>query len=223
MERLTNDDPQTIFGNAVNLFYAKDNATWVRGGGPWPEYEDVTLSDFTRRLIKEYAPDACKNADSITDSELGEVVACWIDSGVDCMEGVIALMYTVGWAFAELRHRLKAYEDTGLEPEEIREVQAAMAPIPFGRFRDIMEAERAGRLVVLSTPMIPLVQGEDSMDTDVYCPRCGESVSGGWPNAEPDSEWKLCQCPYCGQSIDDWKVITREEAERALEGGGDHG
>ena len=45
--------------------------------------------------------------------------------------------------------RLKEYEDTGLEPREIAEVQEAMAPIPFGRFHDIVEAERAGRLVLL--------------------------------------------------------------------------
>lgn len=45
--------------------------------------------------------------------------------------------------------RLKEYEDTGLEPKEIAEVQEAMAPIPFGRFHDIMEAERGGRVVLL--------------------------------------------------------------------------
>lgn len=45
--------------------------------------------------------------------------------------------------------RLAAYEDTGLEPEEFKEVQEAMKPIPFGRFREVMEAERDGRCVVL--------------------------------------------------------------------------
>lgn len=44
---------------------------------------------------------------------------------------------------------LKAYRDTGVTPEEIAEVQAAMEPIPFGRFHDIMEAERSGRLAIL--------------------------------------------------------------------------
>lgn len=45
--------------------------------------------------------------------------------------------------------KLCAYEDTKVTPEEIAEVQVAMDPIPFGRFHDIMEAERGGRLVVL--------------------------------------------------------------------------
>ena len=44
---------------------------------------------------------------------------------------------------------LKAYRDTGVTPEEIAEVQAAIDPIPFERFHDILEAECGGRLVVL--------------------------------------------------------------------------
>ena len=48
-----------------------------------------------------------------------------------------------------LKERLAAYEDTGLEPEEISTVQECLVPIPFGRFHDIMKAERDGRLVLL--------------------------------------------------------------------------
>ncbi len=127
--------------------------------------------------------------------------------------------------------RLAAYEDTGLEPEQVKDMAEnaetrlltwfeATYGYSVGELMDLLEAKQESRLAVLSTPMIPLVQSEDSMNTDVYCPRCGESVSGGWPNAEPDSEWKLCQCPCCGQSVDEWKVISREEAERAMGGGG---
>ena len=80
----------------------------------------------------------------------------------------------------------------------------------------LAQAKAEGRLVVLSTPMIPLVEPDDPMDSDVYCPACGVSVSGGWPDYHPDLEWKMCQCPHCGQSIDDTKTITREAAEKAL-------
>lgn len=51
--------------------------------------------------------------------------------------------------FNQINGELQAYKKTGLEPKEIVEVQEAMEPIPFGRFHDIMEAERGGRLVVL--------------------------------------------------------------------------
>lgn len=48
--------------------------------------------------------------------------------------------------------RLKSYEDTGLEPEEIERLQEYMKPFTIqdmDRFREIMDAEKAGRLVVL--------------------------------------------------------------------------
>ncbi len=48
----------------------------------------------------------------------------------------------------ELFYRLAVYEDTGLTPEEIKTVQDNLTPIPFSRYLEIMEAERAGRLVV---------------------------------------------------------------------------
>ena len=45
--------------------------------------------------------------------------------------------------------RLAVYEDTGLTQEEITAVQELLLPIPFGRFHAIMEAERAGHLMIL--------------------------------------------------------------------------
>lgn len=49
----------------------------------------------------------------------------------------------------KILERIADYEDTGLEPEEIAKVQAALDTIPFGRFYEIMQAEREGRCVVL--------------------------------------------------------------------------
>ena len=78
--------------------------------------------------------------------------------------------------------RLVTYEDTGLMPEEIKEVQEAMAPIPFGRFHDIMEAERAGRLVLLPESNTPLTLEElrqmDGEPVWVEFPKCPEA--SGW-------------------------------------------
>lgn len=103
----------------------------------------------------------------------------------------------------ELRYceKLAAYEDTGKTPEEV----AAL-----------LKAESEGRLVVLSEPMIPLVCSDDMTDSDVYCPKCGETLSGGWEKADADCSLKLFQCFHCGQSIDDSRAITREAAEAAL-------
>ena len=100
--------------------------------------------------------------------------------------------------------KLAQYEDTGLTPAEVAEYAKAKAE---------------GRVVILSTPMIPLVLDSDPMGTDVFCPSCGETLSGGWPDYCADQEWKLCQCFHCGQSIDDTKTITRKADEAALKGG----
>ena len=54
---------------------------------------------------------------------------------------------------AKFFNRLSAYEDTGLEPEEIYEVRFLIAaqrdPQKLARLRELVLAEQAGRLVVL--------------------------------------------------------------------------
>ena len=81
------------------------------------------------------------------------------------------------------------------------------------RLRELVEADRDGRAVVLSEPMKPMVY--KSNDTDVYCPACGHTLSGGWPLSDADDYRKMCQCPNCGQSIDDTKC---ESSESLLKG-----
>jgi len=44
---------------------------------------------------------------------------------------------------------LGEYRSTGMTAQEIKQVQEAVNPIPFGRFYEIMEAEREGRLKIL--------------------------------------------------------------------------
>ena len=58
MERLTTDNPKDNIQTALNLFYAKDGWTWVMGGGPAPEYHDVSLCDYVRSMVKAHTPDA---------------------------------------------------------------------------------------------------------------------------------------------------------------------
>ena len=116
--------------------------------------------------------------------------------------------------------RLAAYEEIGLEPEDMKKAFNEDATLKLagqilgvtpGRLRELAQAEKEGRLVVLSEPMKPMVYKPN--DTDVYCPSCGESLSGGWPLSDADDLRKLCQCPNCGQSIDDTRC---EAAEAAL-------
>lgn len=54
--------------------------------------------------------------------------------------------------------RLVAYEDTGLEPEEVRKIMDAYAKtfgkgVSFDRIQELIQAEKDGRLVVLPFPV----------------------------------------------------------------------
>ena len=80
----------------------------------------------------------------------------------------------------------------------------------LSRLRELVQADRDGRCVVLSEPMVPMVQ--ITGDTDVYCPTCEQNISGGWPLSDAGDYRKLCQCPHCGQAIDDTKCEVVEEA-----------
>ena len=80
----------------------------------------------------------------------------------------------------------------------------------LSRLRDLVQADRDGRCVVLSEPMSPM--GQIPGDTDVYCPNCAQSLSGGWPLSDAGDYRKMCQCPNCGQSIDDTICEFSEEA-----------
>lgn len=83
----------------------------------------------------------------------------------------------------------------------------------LSRLRELVQADREGRCVVLSEPMSPMVQIPG--DADVYCPNCARTLSGGWPLSDAGDYRKMCQCPNCGQAIDDTKC---EFSEEALEG-----
>lgn len=94
--------------------------------------------------------------------------------------------------------RLAAYEDA----------------MPLERAQELAQAEKDGRLAVLDEPRKPLVWGDDEHNS-VLCPNCNHDLMGGFPEDEY-CENDMYQCPYCGQSIDSAKAITREEAEAAL-------
>lgn len=113
MNRLTTDNPQNNLQTALNLFFVKDGQAWVRGGGEYPDFRDVTLYDYIRSAVKHCATSP-ELFDMIDDGLIGEVMADWSMDGNISKEGLLGVLYQAGWAFAELRERLKAYEDTGL-------------------------------------------------------------------------------------------------------------
>lgn len=83
------------------------------------------------------------------------------------------------------------------------------------RLRELVEADKDGRIAILSEPMKPMVYKPN--DTDVYCPKCGETLSGGWELSDADDGRKMVQCPKCGQAIDDTKCEPTAESALAKE------
>lgn len=115
--------------------------------------------------------------------------------------------------------KCQAYEDTGLEPEEIKQVfteetvlkvAGQFLGITPDRLRELAQADREGRCVVLNMPRKPLVWGDGDKNT-CLCPYCGKDLMG-----IPYGERMVLQCPECGQYLDVTKIITRAEAEAAL-------
>lgn len=105
-------------------------------------------------------------------------------------------------AFEKLVDRLGAYEDTGLEPEDVTDMMAAHGTAigalaeyrklgPINRFRELAQADREGRVVVLDERKSPC-------DLCVYNP---PSSLDGKP------------CTMCPAAAKDY--------EAALGGGGD--
>lgn len=230
MERLTTDNPQNNTEVALNLVYVKDGQAWVRNGGPDPGYPDVTLYDYMRLIIACHGPMSIKG--EFTDDELGDALDDALFDGIETKEGLVALLYTLAWAFAELRHRLAEYEDTGLEPEVCVEYkkfedEAVSKNVPFSRIIELMNADADGRLMVLPCK----VGGElwvndkdgkprrmvlDAPDIRCHCAK------------EDNLCMALCDSPNAGicayrlknDGTDFGKTVflTREEAEAALGG-----
>ena len=63
--------------------------------------------------------DALSNNNDVFDEEILELGIFKIDYNI---EGLIAIFYRNLWAMAELREKLMQYENIGLEPEQIKEI-----------------------------------------------------------------------------------------------------
>ena len=126
MKRLTTDDPQNNLSIALNLFYVKNRETMVRGGGPAPDYPDVTLNEYIRTIAKTHGIDLGIGEETQDDMETGEAMFELLFDGVETLAGVLATLYAAGWAFSELRELLSRYDDTGLSPQEIEEMKFRM-------------------------------------------------------------------------------------------------
>ena len=125
----------------------------------------------------------------------------------------------------KILNRLAAYEDTGLEPEEIYEVRFLIAaqrdPQKLARLRELVLADQDGRLVVL-----PCKVGDTLFDTYFGDIREKEVVSVGFMLSKSVKHMTIHANNFRG-AITEIEIdrigkeifYTREEADAALKGG----
>lgn len=134
-------------------------------------------------------------------------------------------------SFDRLVERLAAYEDTGLEPEEVLPKDKAdeialklmrLANLEnfcsYIRLRELAEADKDGRLAVLPTKTVFELTWDAGPDCDLVCP---VSIDGHGCCDFCD-KGKLCiyerECQQGHiEQIGKTVFLTREEAEKALE------
>ena len=123
---------------------------------------------------------------------------------------------------AKFFNRLSAYEDTGLEPEEIYEVRFLIAaqrdPQKLARLRELVLADQDGRLVVLPSKTVWELTMDAGPDCDMKCPvdafdealgcdLCSKAKQFAYER--PCTQERLKEL---GKTV----FLTREEAEAAL-------
>lgn len=122
----------------------------------------------------------------------------------------------------EVWERLKAYEDTGLEPETCAEYkkfedEAVSKGVTFKRIIELMEAEKDGRLVVLPCKVGDVVFGFHGEKTILpMVAKWIETNTDGWCIAAQYTPMapKFYRFSDFGKTV----FLTREEAEAALKG-----
>lgn len=229
MKRLTTNCPDNNLDAALNLFYIKDFETWVRGGGDGPDYPDIRLYDFIRKAAKILLPDLdFPTDDDGVDYAMGELLL----DGPDEPTGLLALLYTAAWSYAELRGRLMQYEDTELTPEEIdmdheaaEQLRRLCRNCDLARLEKLDEADKDGRLVVLPCKVgdtlwvtghdnVPREMELEAPDIRAVCTDEG-NLCMSTCNRKPDG---FCAYRLRNDGADIGKTVflTREEAEKAL-------
>lgn len=120
--------------------------------------------------------------------------------------------------------RLKAYEDTGIEPEAVETVKLALAAkhlvaletlnnTPISRLVELAEADKDGRVVVL-----PCKVGDKLYR--VFAGEIFEHRVGSMKYFAIQGRWDIETYPFCPcveSSIGKTVFFSREEAEKALQ------
>lgn len=161
--------------------------------------------------------------DDGVDYAMGELLL----DGPDEPTGLLALLYTAAWSYAELRGRLMQYEDTDMTPVEVSMLVKDWNDLctivrecgGISRVRVLAEADKDGRLVVLPCKVGQRVFA--LLDTDKHISECEVKQIGmgnkiGFIGLEPIGA-RGREYGVALNGFDKTVFLTREEAEKALE------
>lgn len=118
MERLT----ISKITEETGTYELAHNCTFIRDGETW--YRDfdneIRLRDMMREIIKNHSQydEQCDD-----DEILDEILFENLQYPADDIDGLIAVFSILAWSHSDLRERLKAYEDTGLTPEQVQKLK----------------------------------------------------------------------------------------------------
>lgn len=129
MNRLTTDKPHGNFETAMNFAYAKNGEVWLRGAD---DGKDAELCAYIAKRAFYLELCGITNKDDVIE-------AC---GAADCFCELGALFAAATQA-AELRARLTAYEDTGLEPEEAEAAKKIVARLALADYPHNFQRERS--------------------------------------------------------------------------------
>lgn len=125
MERLTTNKSvadMSMIELAHNSCYADDERN--------ARYRDYNMDVDSRWLVRNLAKDICgEDFKDFSDEEVDEYMASMLSVGIDSTIGLLALFYRNLWAMADLREKLKYYEDAEEQgryiklPEKVEETE----------------------------------------------------------------------------------------------------
>lgn len=119
----------------INMFYGKNHESWVRGGGPGPEYKDCSLYDFIREIAPKHGVKVEQENEEL-DYQMYEMLF----DGPETKEGLIAFFYAAAVQATEMRERLRMIEEILCGNE---------AGFDLDRLRELVEADREDRIEIL--------------------------------------------------------------------------
>lgn len=163
MKRLTVNNTTEETGTyelAHNCTFIRDGETWYRDFD-----HEIRLRDMMREIIKNHS----QYGEQCDDDEiLDEILFENLQYPADDIDGLIAVFSTLAWSHSDLREKLKAYEDTGLTPEQVQKLVEINIPKKlnriFGVFGEKYECPNCGS----SLKDIDALAG--------YCKWCGQRV-----------------------------------------------